>query len=400
MSDESSPKGPGLQKQSTRFGKLLTSVEKATKSATKTISHARVKAKQYSASKMGVEATTELPEVAQAFETLRVAKIEITALAMSCRAMYEARTEFARQNLTFSETAAQMKFDNQDHFGIFTKQLGEVMLSIDGGEQEFLSQLVNNLVVPLEKFRDEDIEAISVLKWKYTNIKTEYDVTASNMVKADKPDVSLEKMQEAKSKKDMKELELNKAREEFTRAVQAMEEKKNTELLLCVQRFYDSLVGYSKQVVNIMAQNPVNFKPVDKSLISDLHASNPPENTLDYLRRESVGLDLGDDTKEKEKAEAETATATEEEPKPIEEIINGGVIVNEDNKEKDYHFSSYETQQPVSYETQQPVSYETQQSVSYGTQEPVSYGTQEPVYYGNAQPPQPYQSSASDNSYL
>jgi len=37
-------------------------------------------------------------------------------------------------------------------------------------------------------------------------------------------------------------------------------------------------MDYSKQVVHIMAQQPVNFKPVDKDLIANLHASNPPDD--------------------------------------------------------------------------------------------------------------------------
>jgi len=58
-------------------------------------------------------------------------------------------------------------------------------------------------------------------------------------------------------------MELNKLRDEFITAVNAMEEKKNTELLSSVQRYYGSLLGYAKQVSNTVNDNPVTGNPVN-----------------------------------------------------------------------------------------------------------------------------------------
>ncbi|ETO27868.1 hypothetical protein RFI_09264 [Reticulomyxa filosa] len=204
---------------------------------------------------------------------------------LCCRGL----TEFARQNLTFSEATRQMKVEAHDYLSVFSKQLGKVMQEIDVcnlyiilffniylflSEQEYLNQLVTHLVIPLEQFRDVDIEQLGKLKWKYVNVKADYDVAANNIAKASKD--SLEKVQELQHKKESKQLELDKSRDEFINGVKDMENKKNTELMASLQRYYGALVGYSKQVVSVMAENPVNFKEVNKDLISNLHASNPP----------------------------------------------------------------------------------------------------------------------------
>jgi len=189
------------QKQPGRFDKFLNSMEKASKSAGKSISHGYVKAKQYSASKMGVETTPEATDVTRSFEALKVMKSQIVALASACRGMYEARAEYARQNVVFSEAVGQMELEPNDQFGVYTKQVAQVMLAMDMSEQEYLSQLVNHLVTPLERFRDEDVEQASALKWKYTNLKTEYDYAVSNVVRADKSNTAPEKLQDLNQKK-------------------------------------------------------------------------------------------------------------------------------------------------------------------------------------------------------
>ncbi|ETO25897.1 hypothetical protein RFI_11239 [Reticulomyxa filosa] len=241
--------------------------------------------------------------------------------------------EYSRQNVSFSEAAEQMKVSEDDRLGSFTKELGKVLMSMDVScccppvlcsmlhicvcvrkcmeahkkrttckvaspffffkkkkkmsEQEYLNQLLNQLVIPLERFRDEDIEQVSALKWKYTNAKTEYDYAVNNVIKANKPDTTPEKLQDLKQKRDAKESELNNLRSEFIVSYalfslchcdsslvyqtqqQQLErfgfgclfstnlKKKNNELLANAQRFYGSLLTYAKHISGIVHDNPI-----------------------------------------------------------------------------------------------------------------------------------------------
>ncbi|ETO13662.1 hypothetical protein RFI_23705 [Reticulomyxa filosa] len=192
-------------------------------------------------------------------------------------------------------------------------------------EQEYLSQLVNHLVTPLEVFRKE-IEVVSALKWKYTDLKTEYDFAVNNLNKANKSETTPEKLQELQQKKTNKENELNQLRKELLEAVQQMENKKNTEILSSVQRYYGALLGYSKQVANIMQKNPIQL--IDVGTNSTVISNVTPQ----------------DDSKENEALS-----------QPVYSYDTSG------NVPQQYATQQYDTQQ---YDTQQ---YNTQQ---YDIQQP------------------------------
>ena len=88
------------------------------------------------------------------------------------------------------------------------------MGSLEQIQSEHLKRMEEELVLPLEKFRDIDIEGVQKLKLKYKNCKTQYDVACHRLNKAqDSQDQG--KIQQAQQKKDAVSTNLTQLRNDM-----------------------------------------------------------------------------------------------------------------------------------------------------------------------------------------
>ena len=133
--------------------------------AGKQMEKAAVKAKQKAVEKIGnVPPSPEDPEIVAAEAGLKTTKNEIYALSDIVRNLYDARIHEATY-------LAQMvdrinKIGANDNFGALMQRIGAALTDFERVSTEHLNRMKEELVVPLESFRDKDIEAAQSLKLK------------------------------------------------------------------------------------------------------------------------------------------------------------------------------------------------------------------------------------------
>merc|ERR1712087_895830 len=88
-----------------------------------------------------------------------------------------------------------------DPFGTYLRSMGSGLAALEQVQSEHLKRMEEELVVPLEKFRDVDVEAVQKLKLKLKSGRTNFDVAAHKVTKAQETN-DLGKIQLAQQKKD------------------------------------------------------------------------------------------------------------------------------------------------------------------------------------------------------
>jgi stringent starvation protein B len=260
-----------------KWSKLRSWGAKSAKTATTAASKGLVKAKTSARMKLGGEPTPEEPATAKALDRLRQTKTEVVELAKASRGMYEGLLASIRFQQEFHKAACSVRVDTGDQFAFFARQIGQGMMYLDTSLQQYLQLLLENVVEPLEKFRDDNIEGVNKMKWDYTNFKSEYDYAFGQAKKAsEKPDTTSEKQAELNGKRDSKKGELDVKRAELIAQVNALELAKQSTLFKPMEVYWSRFVDLHNGMSATLSG--VKIKEVDTSLMTMLHAQDPPES--------------------------------------------------------------------------------------------------------------------------
>ena len=207
------------KRKKTKFGMMMSSMGRSAKQgmsrAGKQMAKGVVKAKQTAVEKIAkVPISQEDPEIISALERLKITKNEIYAISDIVRNLYEARLNEATFLIQLSDKLKDTKITQNDPFGLYIQKMGIAMGSLEQIQSEHLKRMEEELVLPLEKFRDIDIENVQKLKLKYKNTKTQYDVACHRLTKAqDSQDQG--KIQQAQQKKDAVSTNLTQIRNDI-----------------------------------------------------------------------------------------------------------------------------------------------------------------------------------------
>merc|ERR1740131_465071 len=136
--------------------------------ASKQMAKGAVKAKQKAVEKIAkVPTSPEDPEIVSAMERLKITKTEIYAISDIVRNLYEARVNEATFLVQLAEKMEATKVSQNDPFGAYVQEMGRGLSALEQVQSEHLKRMEEELVVPLERFRDVDVEAVQKLKLKY-----------------------------------------------------------------------------------------------------------------------------------------------------------------------------------------------------------------------------------------
>eukprot|EP00490_Sorites_sp_Unknown_P022951 CAMPEP_0114660324 /NCGR_PEP_ID=MMETSP0191-20121206/19766_1 /TAXON_ID=126664 /ORGANISM="Sorites sp." /LENGTH=354 /DNA_ID=CAMNT_0001888497 /DNA_START=70 /DNA_END=1134 /DNA_ORIENTATION=+ len=253
--------GPKPKKQQSKFGKMFSnmgkSAGKAMKKAGHGISKGLVKAKQSAAERiLKVEATPQEPEIISALERLKTTKNEIYAISEIVRNLYEARINEAHYMVQLSEKLCAVKVTQNDPFGQYVTQMGKGFAQLESVQSEHLKRMEEELVIPLEKFRDIDVEEVQKLKLKYKTAKTNYDISLRNLQKA-KEKGDQNKIATAETKRDAAFTELQEMRQQLKFQVNNLEQKKQVNLLGCLESYWSSYTSYASAQSQVLQQNTI-----------------------------------------------------------------------------------------------------------------------------------------------
>merc|ERR1712048_1209922 len=161
-----------------------------------------VKAKQQAVEKIAkVPIVDEDPEIVSALERLKITKNEIYAISNIVRDLYEARVNEATFLIQWADKLKTSKVTQNDPFSSYVQKMGVGLSNLEQVQSEHLKRMEEELVVPLEKFRDVGVETVQQLKLKYKNCKLKFDKASHTAAQAqEKGDQS--KIATANQKKD------------------------------------------------------------------------------------------------------------------------------------------------------------------------------------------------------
>eukprot|EP01084_Bolivina_argentea_P229702 387628_1 len=164
----------GKKKKPTKFGMMMGSMGRSAKKglsrAGKQMAKGAVKAKQAAVEKIGkVPVSDEDPEIISALERLKITKTEIYAISHITRNLYESRVNEATFLVQLAEKLKSTKVTQNDPFTAYVKQMGVGLSSLEKVQSEHLKRMEEELVLPLERFRDVNVEEVQKLKLKYKN---------------------------------------------------------------------------------------------------------------------------------------------------------------------------------------------------------------------------------------
>lgn len=211
--------GHDKKKKKTKFGMMMSSMSRSAKNqmsrAGKQMAKGVVKAKQTAVEKIAkVPISQEDPEIISALERLKITKNEIYAISDIVRNLYDARLNEATFLIQLSDKLKDTKITQNDPFGLYIQKMGISMSSLEQIQSEHLKKMEEELVLPLEKFRDIDIEGVQKLKLKYKNAKTQFDIAQHRLTKAqDSQDQN--KITNAQQKKDAAYTQLTQLRNDI-----------------------------------------------------------------------------------------------------------------------------------------------------------------------------------------
>ena len=143
------------------------------------------------------------------------------------------------------------------------------------------------LVIPLEKFRDIDVEEVQKLKLKYKTAKTNYDISLRNLQKA-KEKGDQNKIATAETKRDAAFTELQEMRQQLKFQVNNLEQKKQVNLLGCLESYWSSYTSYASAQSQVLQQNTI--KKIEWN--GDMNFNNNNNNNNDIN-----GVNADDDDK-------------------------------------------------------------------------------------------------------
>jgi len=191
MAEQSPETNGGYTKKKSKgkFGMMMSSMSRSAKQgmsrAGKQMAKGVVKAKQTAVEKIAkIPISQEDPEIVSALERLKITKNEIYSISDIVRNLYEARVNEATFLIQLADKLKATKITQNDPFGSYIQKMGVGLSTLEQVQSEHLKRMEEELVIPLEKFRDIDVEKVQKLKLKYKNGKTQFDIAAHKLAKA------------------------------------------------------------------------------------------------------------------------------------------------------------------------------------------------------------------------
>lgn len=251
-----------LKKQPSKFGKFMTGLGKATKKsmnkASKQMAKGVVKTRQMAIEKIAKAPTSaEDPEIVSALERLKTTKNEINTISEIVRNLYDARLSEATYLIQLAEKLQSVQISQNDAFGTYVQCMGRGLSELESVESSHLTKMEDEFVKPLEKFRDFDIEEVQKLKLKYKRAKADYDLALHRLTKA-KESSDQNKISQATQKRDATYTELQALRNQIKFQVNNLEQKKQINLLGCLEQYWESYSAYAKAQSNVLTKNTIS----------------------------------------------------------------------------------------------------------------------------------------------
>eukprot|EP01084_Bolivina_argentea_P288500 495171_1 len=250
-----------MKKQPSKFGMMMNSVSRSAKKgmsrAGKQMAKGVVKAKQTAVEKIAkAPLSPEDPEIVSALERLKITKNEIYAISDIVRNLYEARVNEATFLIQLADKLNAVKISQNDPFGSYVQNMGTGLSKLENVQSEHLKRMEEELVIPLEKFRDVDVEQVQKLKLKYKSGKTQFDLSDHRLNKAQESQDQT-KIQSAKEKRDAVYTELQALRNQMKFQVNNLEQKKQVSLLGCMEQYWSSYSSFAAAQSNILSTNTI-----------------------------------------------------------------------------------------------------------------------------------------------
>merc|ERR1712130_556997 len=135
--------------------------------------------------------------------------------------------------------------------------MGGIGLSnLEQVQSEHLKRMEEELVIPLEKFRDVDVEQVQALKLKYKNVKLKFDRASHAVTKAQESGDQT-KIATAQQKKEAALSILTQLRNDMKFQVNNLEQKKQVNLLGCMETYWSSYSAFAQAQSNILSNNAI-----------------------------------------------------------------------------------------------------------------------------------------------
>merc|ERR1712228_413130 len=125
-----------------------------------------------------------------------------------------------------------------------------------GVQSEHLKRMEEELVIPLEQFRDVDVEQVQKLKLKYKNGKLKFDRASPAVTKAQESG-DQNKIAAAQQKRDAALSILTQLRNDMKFQVNNLEQKKQVNLLGCMETYWSSYSAFAQAQSNILSNNTI-----------------------------------------------------------------------------------------------------------------------------------------------
>eukprot|EP01084_Bolivina_argentea_P224807 380067_1 len=110
------------------------------------------------------------------------------------------------------------------------------------------------LVIPLEIFATIDVEKVQKLKLKYKNGKTQFDISAHKLTKAQESQDEI-KIKDAQQKKDVAFTQLTNLRNDMKVEINNLEHKKQTVLLGNMEKYFTSYATFASAQSDLLSKH-------------------------------------------------------------------------------------------------------------------------------------------------
>jgi len=254
-----------------------------------------VLAKQTAAEKISKVALSEEKdtEIVSALQSLKRTKNTVTSLSAIVRNLYEAKVNEATYLTQLADTLQHIPISADDPFGALLERMGSALSALEQVQSAHLERMEEQLVRPLEHFLDAEVAQAQRLKLKYKNGKTEFDVAAHRLSKADGP-----KALHAAHKRDAALEAFSRNKLDLKSQIERVEQVKQGDLLCDLAAYWESYAAFAQAQSNILSSQktlgvsaPRRVPPAPRrSVVSALNAmtARPTRPAPPRRRAESV----------------------------------------------------------------------------------------------------------------
>jgi len=252
-----------------------------------------VLAKQTAAEKISKVALSEEKdtEIVSALQSLKRTKNTVTSLSAIVRNLYEAKVNEATYLTQLADTLQHIPISADDPFGALLERMGSALSALEQVQSAHLERMEEQLVRPLEHFLDAEVAQAQRLKLKYKNGKTEFDVAAHRLSKADGP-----KALHAAHKRDAALEAFSRNKLDLKSQIERVEQVKQGDLLCDLAAYWESYAAFAQAQSNILSSQktlgvsaPRRVPPAPRrSVVMSAMTARPTRPAPPRRRAESV----------------------------------------------------------------------------------------------------------------